>query len=152
MNSARRLLFDDGEVLVLVGQRNNDAGAAGNTILQMRQDGSEADIPEGFGTGLVGGKKVGGVRLGMDGLVPVVGALGIGFDLRGHAEEVKGICSAAGTSFGDGHPIIAIEIDKGGIDVFPAAIDDHGIFGDRNAGPRADDEAVPDDQGGVGKS
>lgn len=53
--------------------------------------------------------------------------------------------------FGDGHPIIAIEIDKRGIDVFPAAIDDYGVFGDRQTGSGADDQAVADDQGSVGQ-
>ena len=114
----------------------------------MRKDGAEANFAKGFGFGIIYREKVRCIRLGVDSLVPIVGAFGIGCDLCRGA-EVKGRTACA--SFRTGDAIIAIDIDKGRIDIFSFAVDDNGVFGYGSAGARADDESVADDQGRVGK-
>lgn len=109
---------------------------------------AEADFAKGFGFGVIYREKTRCVRLGVDSLVPVVGAFCIGCDLCGGA-EVKGRTPCA--SFGAGDAIIAIDVDKGRIDIFSAAVDNNGVFGYGSAGACTDDESVADDQGRVGK-
>src|SRR5579872_6977201 len=113
----------------------------------MRENGAETYVAKRFGLGRIDVEEAGGVGLGMDGLVPVIGAPGAGGQLSGSPEKIEWI--AGGSAFGRGNAIVGIEIDKRRVDVFSATIYDDGIFGRCNAGPGVNDQSVADDQGGV---
>ena len=87
---------------------------------------------------------MGSVRLGMDSLVPVKGSLGIGRKLRRSS-----VIKDTRLPFPRGNTVIAENIDKGRINIFTAAVDDDGIFWNRDTGAGADDDAIPDKKRGA---
>jgi hypothetical protein len=54
----------------------------------MGEHGAEAEVAEGFGLCVINVEKLRSIGFRMDGLVPVKGALGGGFDLGRLSEEV----------------------------------------------------------------
>src|SRR5215469_765356 len=87
----------------------------------------------------------------MDGLVPVVSTLRSRFDLCRLPEEIGRRYGATGATaaFGGRDTVVGVEIDKGRINIFPAAIDNHGVLGNGSPRTRRNDNPVPDHQGGI---
>ena len=145
-------VFYQYKIVGLGGQCHEGAGAACDTVFLVSENGPESEVAEGFCPGIVGRKQFIGFGFTADGLVPAVGALGVGCKLL-RAEESR--CAAGKTGLlgaGAGNAVIGIYINERRVYELSAAIDHHRIFGDADVDTHGFYFPLADDHAGIFQS
>lgn len=126
---------------VFVGaQHDHSARPAEDAVLLVGEHHAHAGLQHAFGLVFIDGPEGSGVGFRFDGLVPAVGAFGVGLVLRIRLPWL---------AFHARQAVLGMQVDERGVDVQPFHIVGVGVFGEFHFVAHGDDAAVFHQQGGV---